>query len=451
MEQPDFLPHSLDSEKALLSSIMSSPAKVIDLCNQRGLDETWYYNEDYAKVHINLLRMHKEGRPIELITATDFFSSHYKEIGLATPNIHALLTEIYTFTPTGSNALYYIQVLQEKCAARRGILGAIQAQKDLRTASTLDDVFLATSQAFTKCHEVCVVNEEDKDYDQKAMASFLDLMEDAATGKYKPDFFPTSFDTIDREKGGLMRGELMLIRALKGCGKSVMGQAIMQHNLFHRAAKASMYTFEMPYNQMLRRMVASRGRISLTRMRHATYNAGDLKNFGRSMSEIMATNLHVYDVDRIGRPTPSKIFSSIRKRAKNEGLDLAVIDHLGLVKFESTGKKNDIRHDEHLHAFSSEFKQLCLELKIVGVLLAQENAEGGTFGGSQVETDVDFSVCLNPVYKTISNKKRVVGTDSWVCDKDREGPLLGWKVPLKLEGEYASMRECEPEKQEAAF
>jgi len=123
-----------------------------------------------------------------------------------------------------------------------------------------------------------------------------------------------------------------------------------------------------------------------------------------------------------------------------------------LVRFDTAGKKNEKRADENYHEFASEFKALCLEEKIVGILLAQENSEGGTFGGSQVETDVDWSISLNAVHKVINGKKRVVGVDSYFVDKSREGGLLGRKVPLKMEGEFATITETkEAVTTEAAF
>jgi hypothetical protein len=208
----------------------------------------------------------------------------------------------------------------------------------------------------------------------------------------------------------------------------------------------------MMYDQMMRRMVASKGRISLNSMRHGKYNEGELRRFNTSMSEIMATNLRIFDTERLkGRRTPDAIFSTVRKLAKNEGCDLIGVDHLHLLKFIQKGKMSEKRADEFLHDFSAELKATCLELKIGGILLAQENVDGGTFGGTQVETDVDSSYSLVPETKMINGQKRIVGTKSVFCDKCREGNLLGRIIPLVMEGAFATLREGEPEKQEAAF
>lgn len=109
-----------------------------------------------------------------------------------------------------------------------------------------------------------------------------------------------------------------------------------------------------------------------------------------------------------------------------------------LLKFDG---KSDKRTDEAYHELSAEFKSVCLELRIVGILLAQENSEGGTFGSTQVETDVDTSLSLTAVTKIINNKKRIVGTDGAFCDKCRDGDLLGRKIPLIMTGQFARIEE----------
>jgi hypothetical protein len=55
-----------------------------------------------------------------------------------------------------------------------------------------------------------------------------------------------------------------------------------------------------------------------------------------------------------------------------------------------------------------------------------------------------------PTYETKNGIKKVTGTSGVFVQKLREG-RRGYTIPLKMEGEFASIEECEPVKQEAAF
>lgn len=242
-----------------------------------------------------------------------------------------------------------------------------------------------------------------------------------------------------------MRGQLVMIRGRSGTGKSLAAQKVICSNAFsEKQANIALFTYEMPYAEYMNRLVADIGTIDLQNMFHGRYNKREMDSFQRSMTTIMESKLRIYDTDRVKKRTPQAFFSWTRKHAKNYGLDMVVLDHQHLLDMGG-GKKSEKRTDEAMHDFSAEFKAMCLELKVVGLLLAQENTDGGTFGSTQVQTDVDHCFSLTPVWKLINNIKRIVGTDGMYCDKCRTGPLLGRKIPLKMTGQYARLEEAPKE------
>lgn len=435
------LPQSLDAEKGVLGSILLAPDKVMAICLQQKLTPDWFHSPHHGQIFKSLLEMKEAGKPVDLISLTQFLEDHkvLDQCGGA-----ACVTELFTFVPTASNVAYYVEILREKYALRLAIADCTRLGAEFYEGTdSLQEVYDKTTKAFIEVREVCAAPDDDKDYDKRAMVAFLNEMEDATEGRNQPDLFQTGFPTIDRECGGMTRGEVLLIRGRKGCGKSLLGQAVIQHNVLgSKRAAAAIFTFEMPHSQVMRRLVASHGRVSLKSMRDGKYEKRELDSFRKSMTEIMASKLKIYDTNRIGKASPVSIFSAIRKLHRNEGVDMVMVDHLNLLVL-SKKKESEKRTDELLHDFSAELKALCLELKICGVLLAQENTEGGTFGATQVETDVDDSVSLIPIFKTINNIKRIVGTSGFFIDKWREGDLLGRQVPVTLDGKFASIYEAE--------
>lgn len=445
------LPQDKNSEMGIISSLLQNPAKASAACDSKNLQEDWLNDADHQKAYRFIRQMIKEGRPVDLITVSGYFSDRYKEIGLATPNIHGFITELFCFVPTWSNIGYYITCVQEMAAKRFALIAAMEVQKKLREPLSLQETFEIVGSCFTKTQETCVITDDDTDYDQKAMMAFLDEKENQAMGRSKPEFFQTGLPTIDNEVGGMVRGELVLITGRRGTGKSLLGMKFLANSAFSaKKSRVACYSFEMPYGQVVERLVASHGSVSLKAQRDGIYTKQELDSFQRSMAIIMESNIKIYDMHRLKQRTPGAIFASIRKHAKNHGADMIMVDHLGLIKFKDGGK-GVARVDEQMHDFSAEFKAACLELNMVGLLLAQENTEGGTFGSTQVETDPDSILSLTPTWKIINGTKRIVGTDGCFIPKWRCGDLLGRKIPLRMEGKYARLHECQEEQASAAF
>jgi len=435
------LPHTEQCEKGLLCSLILNPPWVSDLCKFRNVEPDWFYDGDREKLFTALMEMKLEKAVAgeNVIPIGQYCEENQKRFNFSA-DITSLLLDVSTFIGTSSNAPYYLDKLQEYAAKRRAILGAKNSVLAIEQSTNLQEIYDVTSKVFASTHEICV-QKESEDYDQVAMMSFLDKMEELSTGTRKPEFFITGLPAHDEECGGLSRGELLLIRGRKGTGKSLLGQKIISMNcLEHGSRRAGIWTYEMPYDQMMRRLVADLGNVSLKSMRDGRYTKGELDSFQKTVSKIMASNVKIYDTKRLKHRTPEALFASIRRHAKNHGLDLILIDHLHLIKFPK-GKGVEKRADEQLHDFSSELKGLCLELEVAGILLAQENVDGGTFGGSQVETDCDTSICLLPEFKEMNGFKRVVGTNGIFYDKCREGNLLGRKIPVKMEGQYARINQ----------
>lgn len=444
---PSLFPESPAAERGILSSFLQNSEKVYPICVAQGAQPEWFSEQDRSTLFSVFMDMGKAGVKADFVTTVTWIIEH--KVRFETPVPDAFVAEIAGFCPTWTNVSEYIGIVK-RCAARKlAILACQSTEKKLREECTdLQSVHDAVTGAFTGVSEV-LVEEEREDYDTIAKLRFLNEMEDAATGKVMPDLFHTFFPTIDTECGGMNRGEVLLIRGRKGCGKSLLGQSIIQQNaLSSHARKSAIFTFEMPYSQVMRRLVASHGRVSLKSMKQGKYTKKELDSFRRATTDILSAPIRIYDTDRIRKSTPQAIFSSIRRQHKNEGLDMVMIDHLHILSL--TDKRvSEKRTDELMHDFSRELKALSLELKIVSILLAQENTDGGTFGGTQVETDVDNSISIIPEVKIINGIKRIIGSKSCFLDKWREGNLLGKCIPIKMEGEFASIYEnCEAVREE---
>lgn len=433
------LPQSLDAEKGVLGSILLSPDKVMAICLQQKLTPDWFHSPHHGQIFKSLLEMKEAGKPVDLISLTQFLEDHkvLDQCGGA-----ACITELFTFVPTASNVAYYVEILREKHALRLAILECTKLAAGFYEATSVQEVYNATTGAFKGVQEICVVEESDKDWDQQELLAFMDKMQAAADGKGATGLMHFGLPMIDSETGGAQRGELVVIHGATSTGKSLTGKLLTQMAVFERGERAAVFSIEMMHEQCLRRYIADLGTIPLSAMRKGIFSKREMDSFSKTVSRISAAPLSIYDVKR-NEMTQESIEREIRKVKKNKGLDVVMVDYLQLIRMKRKSfKENDKRRDQELQSVSTNLKLLAQELDLLMILVAQANEAGSCFDSSQVESDADWVFNMMPTYKQEGKIRRITGTNGLWISKAREGER-GRKVPLEMIGSYARIQESQ--------
>lgn len=442
------LPSSKDAEKGLISSLLHAPAKTLDLCKARGITKDWFLDEDLSTLYSTILEMTQEKLPIDLISLTQYVKD--RKVAINDPVPEALLTSLFTFIQTGTNASYYATIIQEQYARRLVIAEGTQIVKKVwEECSTLQETFDAVSGAFEDVKRVCVV-EEERDVDAEEMMKFMDEMEKSCKNEGSKTLMPFGLPSLDIPTGGAQRGELVVVHGPTSTFKSVTGKLFTQEAAFTRGEKVAVFSLEMLYNQCVRRYIADLGNISLKSMRTGKFSKREFESFSRTAMRVSKAPLSIYDVRR-NAMTPESIEAEIRRLKKNKGLDMVMLDYLQLVRVKNK-PKSEKRRDQDLQSISTSFKLLAQELDFMMILVAQANENGTVFDSSQVESDADWVLNMCPVTKMEGKVKRIIGTDGIWVSKSREGER-GRKIKVRTEGEYARIVEDIPEtaRKEEAF
>lgn len=171
------------------------------------------------------------------------------------------------------------------------------------------------------------------------------------------------FPKLDDLLGGLEGGDMIVIGARPGVGKSALVTQITS-NIAARGKRIGFYNLEMQEKQVYERFVVSQSGIGLTRLRRAKEFLGDEKDrFDRANDELMKR-------DGIVITTGSKSMSEIRSESRHMGYDVIIIDYLQLLKSDKSYRGN--RYAE-VGAISKAIKSLAMELNIPIIALSQLN------------------------------------------------------------------------------
>lgn len=262
---------------------------------------------------------------------------------------------VMQMTPTTANAEEYARIIheaaQERRASRIGFELSTGEQSPIEALEALQDLLRAQSGTVTTPAE-----------DAQA---FMDFVTDNAAGRRKP-FLSTGFRNLDLLlSGGLISGGLITIAARPGVGKSTVALAIAE-NVVAAGHKSLYFSLEMPKHQLWSCRAANLSGLSRSAIYSGDISDNDEKSW-RRLSEAMQA---LYERPLYVRDSPSSVEDVEREARCIDGLELIVIDHIGLLKSPDRGSRYEI-----MTQTTHRLKQLALSLKIPILALCQLNRD----------------------------------------------------------------------------
>lgn len=266
----------------------------------------------------------------------------------------AEMEEEWGYNPTG-----YVDILREYRKRREAFTSLTAALSDLKNSDKpTDDVMSAVMQE--------IASEGGRQETSHDLQSVLMRTYDTICARSRGDVSPvsTGIPAMDEITGGLFPGEMTVIGARPGTGKTALTLQIAEHAATqgHRAVFVSR---EMSDIQIGERILARHG-INMARSRIGRLREDDWAAAQAALADASYANILIDNRST----TVAAIRTSCRRWAAKGGLDLICIDYLQLVHSESNGSRND-----QVAAISWACKELSIELNVPVLVLSQLNRE----------------------------------------------------------------------------
>ena len=253
----------------------------------------------------------------------------------------------------------------------------------------------------------------------------------------------TGFTRFDRQTGGLHDGDLTIVAARPGLGKTafVMGICDSVTELGHAGV---LFSLEMPAKQLAMRLMCSRGRVNLSKTRTGAMSPTDWTKLSMQESELWPRWIHIDDT---ASQSWAMIKSKLRKhkalcKRHNKKLAIAIVDFLQLMKTRQ--RKNGETRSEVIGEITRDAKATAKELEIPIVILSQLNREvekredkrpimSDLRDSGEIEQDADNVVLLyrDDYYNSDSDEKNIAEA---IIGKQRNGPT--GTVRLRFDREW---------------
>jgi replicative DNA helicase len=366
--------YSAEAEKAVLGCMMAQPAEVINEATV-ALSKEDFFVPAHQEIFGAMREMYNSSQAIDIMTIHQWLVDRKLAESVGSPGI---LAEIGNAFATHLNVGSYIQIVKDKSLLRCLQLACSVIVQDIAdmpdtVPAVLDRaesaIFQVTNQGLTNS---TVTAREEID---RALA----LIEAFQNRKGHLHGLPTGFHKLDELTAGWKGGEMIVLAARPGQGKTALALTFARHALDQRYDEASdswkkpghpvgMFSLEMTNEQLMLRLLASYGSESLQRIRQGELDEHSMQKLRMVAEDMKEWPLYLDDSSFL---TINQLRGKARRMKDRYGIDLLVIDYLQLLRSESSQAK-DNRQNE-VAEISRGIKALAKELNIPIIILAQLN------------------------------------------------------------------------------
>ena len=363
-------PHSEEAEKALLCCMMTDENVPIELMSVVRSDD--FYFRSHRLIYEAMSTVWNSNRPIDLVTVTQELDrmGALSEAGGA-----QYIAELSGYLPTSANFKAHAEIvrqdsrLRQLMAASNSVLEMCYAGSD--ALETLQYAEKAVSDV-AENQGISALRPFDEAVSE-AVSDFDALMRDPLAKRG----LQTGFRGLDSLLGGLHGGDLVIIAARPGQGKTSIGMNIVEnvatsHIVNGEPSKTAepkvcaIFSLEMPASQLAKRMIAAAAGVDFSKLSKGELTgADDWKKIARARSALCMSRIFVDDTSLT---TPMDILSKCRRlKREQKRLDLVMVDYLTLM---SSGKRVENRQQD-VSEISRTMKLAAKELDVPLLLLSQ--------------------------------------------------------------------------------
>ena len=360
------MPQNIEAEMSVLGCAFLNKNALTKICEDLYPD--MFYSEANKKLFEAIKRCYDEKIPIDITTIKEELD---KKKDLSAIGGIDYISEVIDSVATAANLDYYIKIVKDKAVIRN----LIDTATDIVTNAYEEDEDLTHILDDAEKKILNVVKERqtsDFIHIKDAIAIAQENLEKLSQNKGDITGIPTGFYDLDKVTSGLHAGEMIIIAARPGMGKTAFALNIATNAAQNTKKAIAIFNLEMPAEQLVNRMRSAVGQIDSSKIRTGNMSHEDWKRINEANSQLAETNIQIVDDAGI---TAAEIKAKCRNLAnKEEGLGLVIIDYLQLVT--SGGKRPESRQQE-VSDISRSLKTMAMELKVPVIALAQlsRNAE----------------------------------------------------------------------------
>ena len=355
------LPNDLEVEQCLLGCIFKSLDAGVDIFPQITVQD--FYSNAHKKIYQAMLDNYIKNVAVDYVTVAKVLDDkgELEEVGGM-----GYIVDLSDFVPSAANYKDYMQIIKNDSILRQ-IIEASQA--------TINDAFESSDagSVLAKAEKLIFDISQTKSRSSLEHIKFgvndaIDLMEKLAIDPNANAGVKTGFPTLDKITNGFKSGELIIIAARPGIGKTTLAVNFAINAAVKYNKSVAMFDLEMSSLQVAQRFICATGRVPMDSVKGGTKDQNTWATLFETKKILENANIYIDDTTTI---TPAEILSKCRRLKAQNGLDMVIIDYLQLMKAEKQSK--DGNRQQEVADLTRSIKLAARELGCPILLLSQLN------------------------------------------------------------------------------
>jgi len=357
IDESKTLPHSEESERAVLAAVLLDAENHLPTAASRLRTEDFYF-ERHQRVYQGMLDLQAAGSEIDLRTVQARLEQQ-RELDLV--GGIAYLASLDVDLPDLSRVDSYVEIVKERSLRRR----LMRACSDIYR--TCLDGGLEAKEALDRAEQA--VLELGEQAIPRGFAVLGDIFHETVVDlEERPDNpfpgLPTGFIDVDAITHGLHPGNLVILAGRPGMGKTSFALNVAQNVTLRAAGTVGIFSLEMSQQELALRVLCSEADVAFSRLRAGRVSQREWKRIHDTVRQASGAGLYIDDT---ASPSLLEVASKARRLKAEKKLDLLIVDYLQLMQ---AGGRYENRNLE-IGAITRGLKQLAKEIRIPVVVLSQ--------------------------------------------------------------------------------
>ncbi|MBN1982812.1 MAG: replicative DNA helicase [Chitinivibrionales bacterium] len=431
-------PHTMDVERSVLGSILID-VNALDSAME-NLSETSFYAPAHQKIFTCIRTLYSHEAGIDIITLAEELR---KNQWLEAVGGEAYLSELVDTVATAANITSHVKILNEKSTLRSLITAASEIttdcfQPDVETSKIVDR---AEAKIFAIA-EGTIKNKPER-MRELLPVTFVDIERYAREGGVSG--IQSGFTKLDEMTTGFHPGDLVIIAARPGMGKTSLALSIALNTAVHNKKRTPtiLFSLEMSKQQLVQRMLCAEAQIDIHRLRGGKLSKKELSNLSLAAGPLYEAPIFIDDTPGI---SVMEIRAKCRRLKAKEDLGMIMIDYLQLMGIV---ERSENRQQE-ISQISRSLKEIAKELGVPILTLSQLNraVEQRSTGhrpqlsdlreSGAIEQDADLVLFVFREFKYKPEDENLKKVAEIIIGKQRNGPV--GTVLLSFIDEFASFQ-----------
>lgn len=352
-------PYSQEAEQGVLGAMLIKP-ELIDILSADLKPDDFFFSYN-RQVFSAILKLRARNVAVDIITVAEYIGT--LESG---DSPVAYLGDLYRNTPSAANAGAYARVVLDR-SIDRALIVAAEAVRDLALSST------PTQDKIAQAHSALMsINSETSGPEtitaREALQAHVEELERRLALGDTIDGLSTGIQSLDKALHGIKPEQLIVIAGRPKMGKTTLAMNLADAAGVRQNKRVLVFSLEMSKAQLSDKSLASIGGIPLNSLKDGTVFDKYPMEVTAATAKIADSGLSIYARQSA---TINQIRAACRRHKLKHGLDLVVVDHIGLVNVDDSRASPVQRITE----ITRQLKLMAKELSVPVIALSQLNRE----------------------------------------------------------------------------